>query len=112
MGIVQSAREISYAQRERVVEKLLRELKVLKGATIGLLGLAFKPNTDALRDAPALEMLGKGRRECSESGIEVYDSRECLAADADALIDSRWAGLSGGPVGGLGQIDAYGLDSG
>ena len=102
----------------------------MKGATIGLLGLAFKPNTDALRDAPALDIaarllprgakvrvhdavaLGKACRECSESGIEVYDSRECLAADADALIDSRWAGLSGGPVGGLGQIDAYGLDSG
>jgi UDPglucose 6-dehydrogenase len=100
MGIVQSAREISYAQRERVVEKLLRELKILKGATIGLLGLAFKPNTDALRDAPALDIaarllqrcakvrvydpvaLGKARRECPESGIEVYDSRECLAADA------------------------------
>lgn len=104
MRIVQSAREVNYAQRERVVEKLLRELKILKGATVGLLGLAFKPNTDDLRDAPALDIatrllqrgtkvrahdpvaLEKARREYPQSGIEFSDSLEWLADDADALV--------------------------
>lgn len=59
MPIVTAAREINRKQRERVVEKLLHELKILKGRTIGLLGLAFKPNTDDLRDAPALDVAAR-----------------------------------------------------
>ena len=53
---MEAAREINRRQRERVVEKLLGELKILKGRTIGLLGLAFKPNTDDLREAPAIDI--------------------------------------------------------
>ena len=56
MAIVKAAREVNRRQRERVVDKLLGELKILKGRTIGLLGLAFKPDTDDLRDAPALDI--------------------------------------------------------
>src|SRR6202140_858661 len=59
MPIVEAAREINRRQRERVVEKLLSELKILKGRTIGLLGLAFKPNTDDLREAPAIDIARK-----------------------------------------------------
>jgi UDPglucose 6-dehydrogenase len=104
MRIVQSAREVNYAQRERVVEKLLRQFKILKGRTIGILGLAFKPNTDDLRDAPAIDIamrllqrgakvrahdpvaLEKARREHAQSGIEFCDSLESLTEGADALI--------------------------
>ena len=56
MPIVSAAREVNRRQRERVIDKLLGELRILKGRTIGLLGLAFKPNTDDLREAPAIEI--------------------------------------------------------
>src|SRR5580658_2223625 len=59
MPIVKAAREVNRRQRDRVVDKLLGELKILKGRTIGLLGLAFKPNTDDLREAPAIEIAKK-----------------------------------------------------
>ncbi len=59
LPIVEAARKINSRQRDRVVEKLLHELKILKGRTIGLLGLAFKPNTDDLREAPAIEIAQK-----------------------------------------------------
>ncbi|MBS1835906.1 MAG: UDP-glucose/GDP-mannose dehydrogenase family protein, partial [Acidobacteria bacterium] len=59
MPIVKAAREVNRMQRERIVERLLNELKILKGRTIGLLGLAFKPNTDDLREAPAIDIARK-----------------------------------------------------
>lgn len=59
MPIVNAAREVNRRQRDRVVEKLLGELRILKGRTIGLLGLAFKPHTDDLREAPAIEIARK-----------------------------------------------------
>jgi UDPglucose 6-dehydrogenase len=59
MPIVKAARDINRRQRELVVEKLLGELRIIKGRTVGLLGLAFKPNTDDLRDAPAVEIAKK-----------------------------------------------------
>ncbi|MDW8091223.1 MAG: UDP-glucose/GDP-mannose dehydrogenase family protein [Meiothermus sp.] len=104
MPIVQAAREVNYRQRERMVEKLQRELKILKGRTIGLLGLAFKPNTDDLRDAPALDIarrliergawvrahdpvaLENARRSYPNLPIAYHEDPLALAQEADALV--------------------------
>jgi UDPglucose 6-dehydrogenase len=67
MPIVRAARDMNQMQRGRVVEKLLAELKILKGKTIALLGLAFKPQTDDLRDAPALDIA----RQLLQRGVKV-----------------------------------------
>lgn len=56
MPIVRAAREVNTRQRAIAVELLQGELRILKGRKIGLLGLAFKPNTDDLRDSPALDI--------------------------------------------------------
>jgi len=48
--------DINQGQRAGAVRKLQRELHSLKGRRIALLGLAFKPGTDDLRDAPALDI--------------------------------------------------------
>lgn len=57
MPIVRAAVDVNLRQRLRVVEKLQDHLKVLRGTTIGLLGLAFKGNTNDLRDSPALTLI-------------------------------------------------------
>jgi UDP-glucose 6-dehydrogenase len=58
-------------QREPLVDKLLGELKILKGRTIGLPGLAFKLNTDDLREAPAIDI---GRKLVERGGkVKVHD---------------------------------------
>jgi len=55
--LLKAAVTVNQRQRLIVVEKLQQVLKILKGKTVGLLGLTFKPDTDDLRDAPALNMI-------------------------------------------------------
>ncbi len=104
MPIVRAAREMNSMQRGRVVEKLLGQLKILKGRTIGLLGLAFKAHTDDLRDAPSLDiarqLLERGAKvkahdpiAMSRAQIErpdlglVYCASACeLFTDSDAVV--------------------------
>lgn len=56
LPILEAAREVNFGQRDLIADKLLAELKTLKGKTIALLGLAFKPHTDDLRESPALAL--------------------------------------------------------
>ena len=55
-SLLDAAVAVNERQRRRVVSKLLRDLGTLEGKRIALLGLAFKPNTDDLREAPSLEI--------------------------------------------------------
>lgn len=50
---------VNRLQRQVVVQKLQEKLFILKGRTIAMLGLAFKPHTDDLRDAPSLQLAEK-----------------------------------------------------
>ena len=104
MQIVSAAREVNRRQRGMVIEKLLGELKILKGRTIGLLGLAFKPQTDDLREAPAVEiaekLIARGcrvkvhdpvamerfKKEFGGLDVVVCTSAEQVIADSDAVV--------------------------
>jgi UDPglucose 6-dehydrogenase len=57
--LLEATLAINKQQRMLVIQKLQEKLFILKGRTIGLLGLAFKPNTDDLRDAPSLQIIEK-----------------------------------------------------
>lgn len=54
--ILSAANEVNTDQRRWVVHKLRSNLKTLLGRRVALLGLSFKPNTDDIRNAPALEI--------------------------------------------------------
>jgi UDPglucose 6-dehydrogenase len=49
--------EVNAAQRVMAIQKLQEKMYILKGRTIAVLGLAFKPDTDDLRDAPSLYII-------------------------------------------------------
>jgi UDPglucose 6-dehydrogenase len=55
--------EVNELQKRRVVGKLKKHLGELPGKTIALLGLAFKPNTDDMRDAPSIVLATRLRAE-------------------------------------------------
>ena len=104
MPIVNAAREANRRQKDVVIEKLLVALRILKGRTIGLLGLAFKPNTDDLREAPAIEIaqklidrgckvrvhdpvaMDRFRREHPDLEVVCCPTAAEVAADADAIV--------------------------
>jgi UDPglucose 6-dehydrogenase len=51
--------EVNELQKRRVIGKLQHHLGSLRGKTVTLLGLAFKPNTDDVREAPSLVLAGR-----------------------------------------------------
>jgi UDPglucose 6-dehydrogenase len=57
LPIIQAAREVNARQRTLLIEKLQTFLKVIRGRTIAVLGLSFKPRTDDVRDSPGVELV-------------------------------------------------------
>jgi UDPglucose 6-dehydrogenase len=55
--IVRAVMKVNRQQRERMVVKIKEALGSLRGKKIAVLGLAFKPNTDDIRESPALEII-------------------------------------------------------
>jgi len=70
-ALLRAVMDINRDQRRQVVHKLREMLVSLDGKRIGLLGLAFKPNTDDMRDAPSLEVAHILVREGAE--VRGYD---------------------------------------
>lgn len=71
MSVIEAVEAVNERQKEIVVKKLQDKLGILQGKTIALWGLAFKPETDDLREAPALVVIDK----LLTAGVEikVYD---------------------------------------
>jgi UDPglucose 6-dehydrogenase len=72
--------EVNELQKRRVIGKLEKHLGKLRGKTIALLGLAFKPNTDDLREAPSLVLASRLLAEGAE--VRTWDP----VADASRLL--------------------------
>src|SRR5205807_9513048 len=65
--LLRAVMDINHDQRRLVVNKLTSILGSLRGCTIGVLGLAFKPNTDDMREAASVDII----RWITSQGAEV-----------------------------------------
>jgi UDPglucose 6-dehydrogenase len=102
--------EVNDLQKRRVVTKLQERLGSLRGKKIALLGLAFKPNTDDMREAPSLVLASRLQTEGANvyawdpfvrshsalDGVVIEESLIDAVRGADAaVIVTEWAELEG-----------------
>lgn len=59
MEVIEAVERVNEKQKSIVYDKIVRAVGDVKGKTIALLGLAFKPETDDMREAPALVVIDK-----------------------------------------------------
>jgi UDPglucose 6-dehydrogenase len=100
--------EVNELQKRRVIGKLVKHLGKLRGKRVALLGLAFKPGTDDMREAPSLVLASRLIAEGAEvrAWDPVADARELLPGvdhraswqdavhDADAaVVVTEWPEL-------------------
>lgn len=95
--------EINQKQRDVFIRKIKNALWIVKDKTIGILGLSFKPNTDDMREAPAIDIINalliEGAtvrvydpqamslaKELFEGKIIYCDDPYAVAQDCDALV--------------------------
>lgn len=87
MGVVEAVDAVNERQKEIVVKKLTGALGELRGKTIALWGLSFKPETDDMREAPALVIIDRLLK--AGATVKVYDPvamDECRRRIGDQVI--------------------------
>src|SRR5204862_6682940 len=100
--LLRAVMEINREMRRLVLQKVRGTLGSVEDRTIGVLGLAFKPNTDDLRESPAVEIIHLLKSEGARvraydpaameaagtllPGVELCSDAYDAAANADAVI--------------------------
>lgn len=118
LPLVEAAMEVNLRQRNLIISKIVSVLKTIPGSTIGILGLAFKPGTNDVRDAPATDVIcqllnmGAFVKACDPMAMENYKKQhpdlaveytadlETLASGCDALVLlTEWEQFKNAPWG-------------
>ena len=100
--LLNSVVNVNNQQRLKVVQKVQETLKIIKGKSIGVLGISFKPNTDDTRDSPPITIMNnlvnlgakvkaydpivKNTPETLNSKVLICGSTEDIFRDSDLLI--------------------------
>lgn len=71
MEVIEAVERVNERQKSIVYDKLLKMMPELNGKTVAMLGLAFKPETDDMREAPALVVIDKLLK--AGANVRVFD---------------------------------------
>jgi UDPglucose 6-dehydrogenase len=99
--VVEAAIQANEAQKHRMVAKIDQVLHGVNGKTLAILGLAFKPNTDDMRDAPSLtivqELVKRGARVVCYDPVAMPEARWRLESCGEAVqyVDSEYLTMPG-----------------
>ena len=105
--ILDTVTQGNYERRRKVVEQIDKMVGGLNGKTIGLLGLAFKPNTDDMREAPSIDIahelsaagasvraydpVANDNARTLLPGVEMFDDPYAMAKDCHGLaVITEW----------------------
>ena len=86
MEIIEAVERVNEKQKSIVYDKIIKAVGDVKGKTIAILGLAFKPETDDMREAPALVVIDKLLKDGAT--VRVFDPiamDECKRRIGDAV---------------------------
>lgn len=108
LSIFEAVHDVNERQKELLFQKMAREMKPLAGKTIAVWGLAFKPMTDDMREAPSVRLIqsllgadcrvqaydpvaAKEAKKIFESKLALFDNAYSALEGADALaIMTEW----------------------
>ncbi|MFY9269305.1 MAG: UDP-glucose/GDP-mannose dehydrogenase family protein [Candidatus Manganitrophaceae bacterium] len=101
-AIINAVIEVNQKQKERMIQKIEKEIGDLRGKQVGILGLSFKPNTDDMREAPSIVIINglqeRGVRVVAHDpaameeakkvlkGVEYVEDPYAVADGSDAII--------------------------
>jgi UDPglucose 6-dehydrogenase len=96
--ILKAVEDVNTAQKERLVAKMAEHFRTLQGRAIALWGLAFKPRTDDMREAPAIPIIE--RLLAMGATVRAYDPEAAptarrLFGDRVALCEKSYDALAG-----------------
>jgi UDPglucose 6-dehydrogenase/GDP-mannose 6-dehydrogenase len=125
MQILNSVMTVNEKQPEKMMELLRKRLPVLAGKTVAVLGLAFKPGTDDMRESPAIPVVNalreagahvqafdpvaqhEAEKMLGTDGITYANAIEAALVDVDAvMLMTRWPAFSALPS----LLDTLGAD--
>lgn len=87
MEVIEAVERVNEKQKSIVYDKIIKVLGSVKGKTIAILGLAFKPETDDMREAPALVVIDKLLKDGAK--VRVFDPiamDECKRRIGDSVV--------------------------
>ena len=102
--ILEAVETVNYAQKSVLVNKIRGHFKgQLKGLTVALWGLAFKPNTDDMREAPALtvinELLEAGATVRAYDPVAIAEARKAVGArEGVTFVEGAYEAVQGADV--------------